>query len=241
MIQLVQFAPAFGLPNASPFCMKLETWLRMAGLPYIAVNDSMRVMKAPKGKLPYIQDGGQTLADSSFIVDYLRKTYKDLDVGISTADRALATAVKSMMEEHFYFVMLVMRWVDERGWKVIGPGFGETIKKSGVPGFATPFVMNMIRKQVTQTAHRQGMARHSVPEVEEIGVGLIDALAELAGDRPYFLGNEPRSIDASVFPFVWSVLATPIDGRLRSHMQSKKHLVDYSDRIAAKHFAPGSF
>lgn len=29
MIQLQQFAPAFGLPNASPFCMKLETYLRM--------------------------------------------------------------------------------------------------------------------------------------------------------------------------------------------------------------------
>ena len=33
MIKLFQFPPAFGLPNASPFCMKLETWLRMAGLP----------------------------------------------------------------------------------------------------------------------------------------------------------------------------------------------------------------
>jgi hypothetical protein len=33
LITLHQFAPAFGLPNASPFCMKLETYLRMAGLP----------------------------------------------------------------------------------------------------------------------------------------------------------------------------------------------------------------
>lgn len=32
MIKLHQLAPAFGLPNASPFCMKVETYLRMAGL-----------------------------------------------------------------------------------------------------------------------------------------------------------------------------------------------------------------
>ncbi len=38
MIKLFQFAPAFGLPNASPFCMKLETYLRMAGLPFQLVN-----------------------------------------------------------------------------------------------------------------------------------------------------------------------------------------------------------
>ena len=33
-IKLYQFPPALGLPNASPFCMKLETYLRMAGLPF---------------------------------------------------------------------------------------------------------------------------------------------------------------------------------------------------------------
>jgi len=53
MIKLFQFAPAFGLPNASPFCMKLETYLRMAGLPFELVN-SGDVMKAPNHKLPYI-------------------------------------------------------------------------------------------------------------------------------------------------------------------------------------------
>jgi hypothetical protein len=34
MVKLYPFAPAWGLPNASGFCLKLETYLRMAGLPY---------------------------------------------------------------------------------------------------------------------------------------------------------------------------------------------------------------
>ena len=67
MIELVQFAPAFGLPNASRFCMKMETCLRMAGLPFELVN-SGDVMKAPKHKLPYIDDGGTIVADTSFIM-----------------------------------------------------------------------------------------------------------------------------------------------------------------------------
>ena len=238
-VKVYGFSPSFGLPDASPFVVKVLTYLRLAGIEHTLLAGDSR--KAPKGKLPYIDDGGRTIADSSFIIEHLRKTYKDLDVGLSARDRALATAVKSMMEEHFYFVMLVARWVDERGWKVISPAFGQTIKKSGVPGFATPFVMNMIRKQVVQTAYRQGMGRHSIEEVEEIGVGLIDSLAELAGERPYFLGSEPRSIDASVFPVVWSVLATPIAGRLQSQMKSKANLVAYSERLREAYFAPGSF
>ena len=67
MIKLYQFEPAFGLPNASAFCMKVETYLRMARLPYeIARNADIR--KAPKGKMPYIEDKGQVIADSGFIV-----------------------------------------------------------------------------------------------------------------------------------------------------------------------------
>ena len=33
-IALHQFAPCFGLPNASPFCMNVEAYLRLAGLEY---------------------------------------------------------------------------------------------------------------------------------------------------------------------------------------------------------------
>jgi hypothetical protein len=34
MITLYNFGPAFGLPDPSPFVMKVETLLKMARLPY---------------------------------------------------------------------------------------------------------------------------------------------------------------------------------------------------------------
>jgi Glutathione S-transferase N-terminal domain len=37
-IKLFQFPRMFGIPNLSPFCCKLETWLRMAGVPYEVVD-----------------------------------------------------------------------------------------------------------------------------------------------------------------------------------------------------------
>ena len=70
MIKLYQYLPAFGLPNASPFCMKLETYLRMAGLPFEAPVVSLRELgRAPKGKMPYIEDGVRIPADSTFIME----------------------------------------------------------------------------------------------------------------------------------------------------------------------------
>jgi glutathione S-transferase len=76
MLKLHQFAPAFGLPNASSFCLKLETYLRMAEIPFESVY-GMDMGKAPKGKMPYIVDGDKIIGDSNFIIDYLQQTYGD--------------------------------------------------------------------------------------------------------------------------------------------------------------------
>ena len=76
MIILHQFPPAFDLPNASPFCMKLELYLRMAGLPY-RNRYTLELHRAPKGKLPWIDDDGTTVADSGFIIEYLKGKYGD--------------------------------------------------------------------------------------------------------------------------------------------------------------------
>ena len=49
------------------------------------VHHSERVQpgQGPKGKLPYITDGANTVADSTFILDYLKATYGDqLDAGL---------------------------------------------------------------------------------------------------------------------------------------------------------------
>ena len=71
-IKLFQFPRIFAIPNWSPFCCKLETWLRIAGVPYEVV-DTPDPRKGPKGKLPFIEDAGVRIADTSVIVRSSRK------------------------------------------------------------------------------------------------------------------------------------------------------------------------
>ena len=82
MITLYSFGPAFGLPDPSPFVMKAEVLLKMAGLSYRADTKGLR--GAPKGKLPYIEDDGERIADSTFIRWHIEKKYGfDFDRGLS--------------------------------------------------------------------------------------------------------------------------------------------------------------
>jgi len=61
----------------------------MADIPHeIKRQDLSRLRQdAPYGKLPYIEDDGKTIADSSLIVEYL-KQYHDLDADSTAAERA---------------------------------------------------------------------------------------------------------------------------------------------------------
>ena len=183
MIKLHQFAPAFGLPNASPFCMKLETYLRMAGLPYERVN-SGNVMTAPKRKLPYIDDGGTIVADTSFIIDHLKSRYGDpLDAALTPLERALATAFQRLIEENLYWAVVHTRWADEAGWgKTREAFFG------ALPAPLRWFVPTLARRALLAEMRGQGMGRHSVAEIHAIGCRDVNAIADFLADKPFMLG-----------------------------------------------------
>lgn len=78
MIKLYQLARTWGIPNLSHFCVKVETYLRINKLTYEVVETLP--LKAPRGKLPYIEDGGSKISDSRLILNYLKATYGDPDV-----------------------------------------------------------------------------------------------------------------------------------------------------------------
>ena len=117
MIRLHQYAPMFGIPNASPFCMKVETWLRMANLPFEIV-EVVDPRKGPKGKVPWIEDQGKTIADSAFIIEYLQKTYGDPlhDGALDPAQRATSMALHRLIEDHLYWAIARGRFLDDEVW-----------------------------------------------------------------------------------------------------------------------------
>lgn len=232
MIKLYQFAPAFGLPNASPFCMKLETYLRMAGLAYEAVN-SGDVMKAPKRKLPYIDDDGTVVADTSFIIDYLKRKYGDpLDAALSAPDRALATAFQRLIEENLYWAIVHTRWVQDDGWALTKAAFF-----SAMPIPLRWIVPSLARRSLLSELRGHGMGRHSAQEIQAIGCRDITAVADFLADKPYMLGQQPSSLDATVYAFMANLLWAPVDSPIRRHAQGLPNLEVYCQRMKARYYA----
>jgi glutathione S-transferase len=235
MIKLYQFPPAFGLPNASPFCMKVETYLRMAGLPYECPRGA-DFRKAPKGKLPYIVDdgdNGKLVADSTLIIDYLKATYGDkLDARLSAAQRALGVLIQRTFEESLYWPLVHSRWLDDVGFAKVNEAVFGRMK------FPLRQIIPVLgRRSLRKQLHAQGTGRHSREEIYAIGCRDITALSDVLGDQPYFLGDEPASVDATGYAFLANLLWVPIDLPMRAHAAKLPNLEAYCQRMKARYFA----
>src|SRR5437870_3050061 len=155
MITLYTFGPLFGLPDPSPFVVKAEMLLKIAALPYKVDTGGFR--KAPKGKLPYMDDDGEIVADSTFIRLHIEKKYKfDFDRGLSEEQRAIAWATEKMLEDNLYWAMVDARWMVDHNF-IKGPAL--FFRSISWP--MRPLVVKMIRRNVARNLYGQGTGRHT--------------------------------------------------------------------------------
>jgi glutathione S-transferase len=230
MITLFTFGPAFGLPDPSPFVMKAETLLKMAGVPFR--TDSGGFGKSPKGKLPYIDDDGERIADSTFIRWHIEKKYRfDFDRGISAEQRATAWAFEKLAEDHLYWAVVDARWTSDANFYK-----GPVKFFARVPGPVRPLVVAMVRRQLRKTLHGQGTGRHSPAEIAALAKHGIDAIADYLGQKPFFMGGEPAGVDATMFAFTAGLLCPLFDTPLRAAAERHDNLKRYVGRMAARFY-----
>ena len=231
MITLYTFGPAFGLPDPSPFVTKVELLLKMAGLPYRCDTGGFR--KAPKGKLPYIDDDdGERIADSTFIRWHLERKHRiDFDRGLDPAARAAAWAFEKMAEDHLYWAVVHERWMNDDNFN---KGPRQFFRQ--VPAPARPLLIAVIRRQLRRTLRGQGTSRHSTAEITELATRSIDAIADHLGDKPFFMGAEPTGADATMFAFVAGALCPIFDGASRIAVARHDNLKRYVGRMTARFY-----
>lgn len=226
-----QMPPCWALPNASPFCMKLETWLRMAKLPYEA-KSLTGPPKSGTGKVPYIErPDGTLLADSSVIIETLsRERGIDLDEGLTADQRAVSLLLQRLFEEELYFHGMHDRWVVDENWPLTREAyFGKA------PWPIRTVVVPFIRKSVVGAAKGQGVSRLSAEHRARKAEADIAAVAQLLGDREYFHGR-PSTIDAIAYAFLANSVWTPIKTATSAAIERHENLIAYLERIRDRYF-----
>lgn len=231
MIEFFKFPENFGMRDASPFCLKLATYLQLADLD-CKTTILADPRKAPKNKLPFIKDNGQTIADSSICIEYLKKTYGDpLGADISDEQHAIGHAVQTMLEERTYWVLVHTRWIDPKYQHItLDAWFGS------IPGIIRGFITRKIIKDMTKGMYAHGIGRHTPEEIYAFGLKDLRAFEVVLGDKPYLLGDKPSEYDATGYGFLANFMAKPFPSAMSEYIEGSKTLSAYIDRVEKKAF-----
>ena len=231
-ILLFQPGRAFGVPNPSPFCIKLETWLRMAELPY-RVKLCVDPRKGPNGKIPFVEIDGRRLGDSELIIAELSGRFGiDLDKGLDATDRAAAHAFQRMIEEHLYWIAVYGRWMEDGPFEVLKRAFFGKL-----PPVMRQIAPVIIRRSVRKTFHAQGLGRHERAVVYAKANADLTAISGWLGKKPYLMGDAPRTVDAAAYGVLASIIDAELDTPVRPIGRAFENLTAYTARIRERYFA----
>ncbi len=225
MIVLNGGGAGWGLPELSPYVMKTEVHLRMAGLAY--EKHRCNPDESPKGQMPFIDDGGRLIADSTFIRFHIEREYAvDLDEGLTALERARALSVELMVDHDLTAALAWFRWMVPENF-----ARGPAQFFAGAPEHVREAVCADVIRQVGQNLKARGIARHSPDEIVALGARTFDALDILMGEGPYLMGERPCGADALVFAALAGVMTPHFASPLRDAAISRPTLVAYVTRM----------
>ena len=233
MIKLYSFGENFSLIDPSPFALKVDAYLRMANIEFTTVAKLENLKKAPKGKLPFIDDNGLIIGDSQLIIEHLKQQLgQDLDSQLTAQQRAVSYLVTKSLDENLYFILLYSRWCRDDSWPLIKQAFF-----SKMPFPIRLIVPNMLRKKVIKGLYGQGLGRHSNSEIQQMLRQNLQSLSDLLADNQYFFGDQLSALDAAAFAFLAAFILVDIDNPYNRIAREYSSLVSYCDRIQQQFYA----
>ncbi|XP_031844228.1 failed axon connections isoform X2 [Nomia melanderi] len=240
IVYLYQFPRTPVLPSLSPYCLKVETWLRLNGIKYENVDHKVK-FRSKKGGLPFIELNGEEIADSTIILRELSQKFgKDLDAALTAEQRSVSHAMISMIENHLVWVVMCWRTknLDQvlKGFKVNLQHVLGTRIPNGILNF---FFKLTIGRKSAKKVKAQGMGVYTPEEVSQFGCDDLKVLSDMLADKPFFFGDEPTTLDVVAFAHLAQILYIDKDTpySLRDYMQDNcPNLVGHCSRMKERCF-----
>ena len=222
--------PAFGVPQASPFAMKVEVLLKLSGLAYTVVPADIRA--APRGKIPWIVDDGAVISDSRMIQTYLEQRYGvDFSGGYSARALGHGLAIARMLEDHLYPLIMAQRW-DWGAAEALAPQLG----LGQAPLFGGMWLRLQAARRARGLRRLQGLDRLTAAEQLALVSRAVEALEAAIAGQIYLLGGRVCGVDATAYGFLAALAAPQIGGDAAGVLRRCPELLAYLARMQAEFY-----
>jgi glutathione S-transferase len=226
MLTLFSYPDLYGVADNNPYGLKVFAFLRLCRLDF-RHEHIFDAKAAPRGQLPYLMDGDETIGDSDAIIAHLIKRYAlPIDDGLTTSQRSTDLLVRRMLDD-LYWVMSYSRWKDPRFW----PLFRDAILRTHPA--VTAEALETARDYNFKRYHYQGIGRYEPDAVYARGLADLTVLASLLPPSGFLFGAKPSSIDAGIYGFIANIYFYEIDTPLKRFVTSHPNIVAHCRSVHA--------
>uniref|UniRef100_T1JRY4 GST N-terminal domain-containing protein n=1 Tax=Tetranychus urticae TaxID=32264 RepID=T1JRY4_TETUR len=235
-VYLYQFERCASLPSSSSHCLKLETFLRMANIPYENVDHKMRY-KSSKGDMPFVELNGREIAETDVIVEELSKEFKvDLNSDLTADQKVIAHALESMLENHTAWIIKHWRFKHPQEFlKVSGTDIKKTIN-SKLPQSVLNFMFKIGFKSNIKDLIGHGIGRHDADQVYATGRKDLEMLSNALGEKEFFFGDKPRLLDAEAFSILAQFIFVPFENYDEFIKNDTPNLFKFVERMKERYW-----
>jgi glutathione S-transferase len=226
MLTLYSYPTLFGVADNNGYGLKVFAFLKLAGVPFHHEH-IFDASKAPRGQLPYIVDGSDTVGDSETILKFVTEKYRlAIDAALTDAQRGQNLLITRMLDD-LYWVMSYSRWKDERYWPLFRDALLREHPSVTKEGLAKAQEFNF------QRYYYQGIGRYDPDAAMARGLADLSALAGLIPQHGYVHGDKPTGIDAGIYGFIANIYFYDIDTPLKQFVAAHDNIVRHCRAIHA--------
>jgi glutathione S-transferase len=224
MLTLYSYPALFGVADNNGYGLKVYAFLCLADVPF-RHEHIFDASKAPRGQLPYIVDGNDTVGDSEAILGFVTERYRlTIDAALSPVQRTANILINRLLDD-LYWVMSYSRWQDERFWPAFRAALLREHPSLTEEGLAKAKAFNH------QRYYYQGIGRFDPDAAMARGVADLGALATLIPSQGYVHGEKPTSIDAAIYGFIANIYFYDIDTPLKQFVATHENIVRHCRAI----------
>uniref|UniRef100_A0A914D344 Uncharacterized protein n=1 Tax=Acrobeloides nanus TaxID=290746 RepID=A0A914D344_9BILA len=236
VVYLYQFPRTPYSPNLSPFCLKLEAFLRLHEIKYEPIFTFSG--RSKKGLLPFIELNGEHIADSQLIILHLKK-YFNIQDELTNEQKAIERAFDRLIESTFFNAVNWLKVRDnlpEFVGTILSLRFGKSL--DFLKYVVAPFLMINLKNRF----ETEGTAKHSDEEIMTILRNDLQAVETYLGDKEYFFGDQPSQIDIEVFAHVAAIYYVPYHHVSKDLIETEfPQILKHTQKVAKRFFSEFQF
>jgi len=233
LVYLIQFPRAGSVPSLSPFALKMETWLRMADIPYKNVSNEFKY-ESVRNQIPFVELNGRQISDTEVIIQELTRIFNiKMDEHLNELAAAEATAFHSLIEDRLRWYCWYYRALNNT---FIATSDGVIGHFEGVQRLIfKEVVVKWMKYKLSRKCQSHGVGKLMPSEVDGFVKRDLKAVSTFLVDKRYLMGENFCSLDATAFGHLTMFYFCLMNSEIKQFMISDcKNIIDYLNNVKAE-------